>query len=162
MFAVQTVVVVQVLQQPRFGLQHFGFGQVFTGFQVVRHFTKNPRAALRSAADHDGVRARNTQHFARLFGRGDVAVGHHRNGERCLHSGHGVVLCFALVALFARAPVHRHHGHARAFRSARDAHRIAFGVAPTGAHFQSHRHLVRCACGHHGFNDVKRQRLVLH
>ena len=77
----------------------------------MRDFAKNPRPALRGAADHDGVNARARQHIAGRFGAVDVAVGHHRYAQQGLDVGHGLVFGLALVTLFAGAAVHREHGN---------------------------------------------------
>jgi hypothetical protein len=50
-------------------------------------------------------------------GRVDVAVGHHRDAQRGLHGGRGVVLGQALVALLARAAVHGDQGDAGVLRA---------------------------------------------
>ena len=68
----------------------------------------------------------------------------------------GVVLGLALVALLARAAVHRHHRDAGGFGRARDAHRVALGGAPAGAHLQRDRHVARRARGDHGLDDRQR------
>jgi hypothetical protein len=54
------------------------------------------------------------QHRARPWRAVDVAVGHHRDAQRGLHRGHGVVFGAPLVALLARAAVHGEHRHAGA------------------------------------------------
>jgi hypothetical protein len=67
----------------------------------------------------------------------------------------------ALVALLARAAVHREHRDAGA--SAARAMRTALrSAAPAGAHLQRHRHVARRAGRDHRLDDRERQRLVLH
>ena len=124
---------------------------------------KNPGPALRRAADHD-ARRHPWRPAPRALSRGESMSPLATTGtaQRGLDGGNGVVLGGALVALLARAAVHRDHLHAGRLGRARQAHRILFGLAPAGAHLQRDRHAVRSAGRDHGFDDLQRQRLVLH
>ena len=66
--AIQAIVVVEVFEQPGLGLADLGCGEVLTGFEKVRDLAKDPRPALRSAADHDCIGARDREHVTRFFG----------------------------------------------------------------------------------------------
>mmetsp|Transcript_46805 Transcript_46805/g.110132 ORF Transcript_46805/g.110132 Transcript_46805/m.110132 type:complete len:438 (-) Transcript_46805:248-1561(-) len=165
-FAVQAVVVVQMLGEhvARFG--HRGGRQAFARRQEVGHLAEDPRPALGRPADHQRVGAGVGQHLARLLGRIDVAVGDDRDGQRCLHRRNRVVFGQALVALLAGAPMHRQHRNAGGLEQARQPQRIALLGAPAGAHLQRDRHAAGHATsgahGHDGLDDLQRQRLVAH
>ena len=136
--------------------------QVRAGCQVVGNFAEYPRPPLRGAAHHHGVSFGVCQNSGGFFRGVDVAVGHHRNPQRCFHGAHRVVFGFALVALFPRATVYRDHGHAGLFGCQCDGERIFSVRGPAGAHFERHRHAVRHTGLHHRVDDLNSQSLILH
>ena len=128
----------------------------------MRHFAEDPGASLCGAANHDGVGPGGGQHVTRLFGGGDVAIGHHRHTHSGLDGGDGVVFGLAFVTLLAGAAMDGQHLHPGLLKHARQRHRIFVRLAPAGAHLQRHGHVVRRGGGHHGLDDGQGQGLVLH
>ena len=160
--AIQRVVRVQVIQQRAAHFQRERRGQLAARGQVVRHLPQQPGRAPGGAPQHHRVGPRGSEHGGGLFGRINVAIGHHRHAHGGLDGGNGFVLCLARVALLARAAMHRDHLHARALGGARQRNGVALRRAPARAHLQRDRHALRRASGHHGLDDAQRQRLVLH
>ena len=152
----------QVFDQPSLGLQHFGGGQVFARGQEVVDLAEDPGAALRGAADHHGVGFCVGQHIACFLRTVNVAIGHHRNAQSGFHGSDGVVLGKTFVALFPGAPMHGDQGDASVFCCTGQTQSITFCITPARAHLQGDGHVVRRTRSDHGFNDLKRQRLVLH
>ena len=102
-----------------------GGGRCVAAIEVMPDLAEDPRPALRGAADHHRVGARCARARARLLGRGDVAVGDHRNRHRRLDGADRVVLDGADEGAGARAAVHGERADARVLGDARDRERVA-------------------------------------
>ncbi len=135
---------------------------MFAGCQKMFDFAKEPRAPLRGTANHDRVRTGYGQYVARFFGRGDVAVGHHRNAHGRFDGGNGLVFRVALVEIGALAAVHGQHGNARVLRNARNIQRFFVLAIPTRADLQRDGHRVRANadCIHQCLHDLRDQSRV--
>ena len=114
--AVEVVMVVEVLEQPALDVDDARRRERRAGREVMGDLAEDPRSPLGGAADHDRVGAGLREHCARLRRRVDVAVGDDRDRDRALDRGDRLVLGVALVALLARAAVHRDHRDAGAPR----------------------------------------------
>ena len=121
---VQPVVIVQMVQQQALDVYYQRRCKLCASGQKMHDFAKNPRPALRHAAQHDGISPCVGQHIACFLATGDVAVGDHWNGQSGFDLSDRVVFGQTLVALFARAAMHRDHRHTSALRSASNHHCI--------------------------------------
>ena len=118
----------------------FLFGQTgrrgkLTGLQVVRDLLEEPRAAIRTAADHHAISARAAQRLGSLLLGGNVAVYDEGDADGILDAGDKIPVRRALVKLLARAPVHGNHGNARLLRDARQHGGVQAAMVPAHAHF---------------------------
>ena len=125
-------------------------------------FPEYPRASLRRAANHHGVRPGGDKDLTRLVGAMDIAIGHDGNMQCGFHRSDGLVFGLPAIALLAGSAMDSDHGDASALCSQCNRQGVLLALAPAGAHLERDRHTVRCAGLHYCVDDFQRQSLVLH
>ena len=71
---------------------------MLAGLEIMADLAEHPRPALRGAADHHRIGAGVFEHVLDSLRRGDVAVGDHRDADRRLDRGDGVVFGLAGIS----------------------------------------------------------------
>src|SRR5690606_36071738 len=106
-FAIEAIVVVEVLQQQVAQLGQGGRRQVLACAQVMVDFTKNPGAALCGSPDHHGVGPCVLEYAFSLLGGVDIAIGDDRHGQLRFHFSNSVVFGLAGIQIGTSAAVQR-------------------------------------------------------
>src|SRR6056300_498969 len=104
-FAVEGMKFLQMAYSDLMPLLCRGSGEVAAIFQEALNLAEYPGAALRSAADHQCVRARVTEDMLRALRRIDIAIGNNGDSHCLFDCGDGVVFHCALEAALTGSPM---------------------------------------------------------
>ena len=118
-------------------------GLLATCGEVARELAGKPRATLGAASDHHPVGAGARQRFPGARKAGDVAIDHHRYGDRGLDRAHRIPIGGAGIELAAGAAMHGDELHARRLRPPRQFRRIDGAIVPAEPHFQGYGNVDR-------------------